>query len=146
MTWDEARYYLAGMIDGEGCVYAPADRTRTKRVSVVNTDPAIIEAVEEAYRVLGIRARRYTRTIKSGIAAYDVVVMGQANLRRLYECVPVQGAKRERLRALVDAYVTRPQRREHVLTFCKGDPVRAAQRCGDADATATAAAAEEAPA
>lgn len=106
---DEARGYLAAIIDGEGCVHSPPKRG----VYISNTDPAIIAATVGACRQLGIvcTVREYRRYPTPGKRAWRVAIRWQPNLRRLLEVVTLRSpGKQARLEESVASY----QHRSHI--------------------------------
>lgn len=58
MTGEQARYYLAAFIDGEGSVRSNGRR----ELAIGNTDPDLIAAVLECFAVLGITHGAITRS------------------------------------------------------------------------------------
>ena len=93
---DEARGYLAAMIDGEG--YVPDVKvTRAKHpfkniryVSIVNTQPELIDAVRAACQVLGIGTVVHLKKNESDPIRkplYSVRIKGLGNLARLQSLV-----------------------------------------------------------
>ena len=111
-----ARWWLAGIIDGEGSVGRVSHGKRNpalRYVSITNTDPGIIEAIEEVYRLLGVtyyrRERKWTNPKWS--TAWTIDVNGRENLL-LLEDIPLQGNKAGRITALIQSYkLHRPRRR-----------------------------------
>src|SRR5208282_1986398 len=78
----EAAAYLAGLIDGEGTVTVPGKTHRLRRVSIANTDTAILTAAEQCCEILGIKCTRYARKGRPThwSPAWDVVIYGRMNL------------------------------------------------------------------
>jgi hypothetical protein len=94
VTKDEARGYLAGMIDGEGTVQAVPKK---RRIKITNTNPELIEAVLKCCEVLGIKAKSYPRGFtRIGTPLFEVLVDGLKPLARVRDVVPVQGSDKAR--------------------------------------------------
>lgn len=98
MTTTEAAYYLAAMIDGEGCVTRPpfgngsyGRRSGNRSVTITNTDAQILNATKRCLMMLGIEYRVYEtnpgvpRRMRS-----DIRITGRKNLERVYELVPLK--------------------------------------------------------
>lgn len=108
-TREQAAYYLAAMIDGEGTV-AKADGRTNKMARVTNTDRRLIAACEECCEALDIA---YTVVPRKAYKAHwasgwDLVVSGKENIGRL-SALPLRSlAKKQRLLALLASY--RPAR------------------------------------
>lgn len=115
MTREQAEGYLAAIIDGEGCVYlneeVGAARGRHRRVTVVNTERAIIDATLDACRVLGIHAKVYRKSRCAGrVTAWEVTIHNRAGFEALSE-IPIRSRrKRAKLAALLATY-DQPRRR-----------------------------------
>ncbi len=56
MTREQAAYYFAGLLDGEGSVSMSLIKGRwwTRSVSITNSDYALIEAAKECLDILGV--------------------------------------------------------------------------------------------
>jgi hypothetical protein len=125
MTKEAARWYLAGMIDGEGCISrysyksrGPSDNRVDRRIRIANTDRRLLEVCLEAYAVLGIDARLYRVTKGGGayatgkprLEAWEVVVYRQSEVLKVIAQIPVQ----------------HPEKREKLAVFATeiGKPVR----------------------
>lgn len=114
--WSEqtAAAYLAAMIDGEGTVTNfRGDRKRhARRISISNTDPAIIAAIVACCDVLGVTYRlrtdlpgRWPSKKPQWTAITHVAIYGRANFQALLD-IPIQAPeKRRRLHVLVASYV-----------------------------------------
>ena len=106
MNQEQAAWYLAAMIDGEGWVSAHTG-SKNRAVRIANTDPALIAAIQEACTALGIEyhmtnvpARRANWTPGQVVNIY-----GRENLRKIHELVPFRAPqKRERLASLLTTY------------------------------------------
>jgi hypothetical protein len=107
-TFDEARGYLAGMIDGEGTVTAIASAKTPRRIRVCNTDASILTAAQEACDVLGLTTTtqwhlRLKRPHHLPLA--QISITGKENLQRVADIVPIRSAtKIERLKLLIEAW------------------------------------------
>lgn len=113
---DEARGYLAGLIDGEGTVGDQRCPSGPRRhVSIANTDPEIIMRALAACQMLGIRASVYHRADLPSRPDHwadcmDVRITGRSDLERIAE-LPLCPRKRERLQRLLAGYRVRYRRR-----------------------------------
>lgn len=103
----EAAWYLAGIIDGEGCVYLKWRSTggiEKALIDITNTDKSLIEAVEYALEILEINY-----TIKGPIQKlakhspfWKIVIGRREDLRTVYNKVPIQSnSKAQKLEAIV---------------------------------------------
>jgi hypothetical protein len=125
MTLEQAAWYLAAMIDGEGCVHFNLAR-RKWCVQVTNSDTDILDAVEMAMDVLGL-GRSQRINIRDGRdrrrPCWSIrLIGGREAYRRLLQIVPIQ-CKRKRiaLEGIVAVYKDMPERptaawlREHYV-------------------------------
>jgi hypothetical protein len=94
---DVAAGYLAGFIDGEGCVYSrratlPNGKHHQHRVvTITNTDPVLIDVAAECLDALGIE---YGRSDRPGATLkhrhrYTIEIRKGAAMFRLRERVPI---------------------------------------------------------
>lgn len=100
MTKTQAAAYLAAMIDGEGHVRVHQNRS----VSVANTDPDLIEAVEECCELLGLRhstQRGSYRRSGNRKPIWEVRMVGKDTLLKIRHVVPLRATRK--LAALEDA-------------------------------------------
>jgi hypothetical protein len=82
MTRDEARYYLAALIDGEGSVRHPPRR----EVTIGNTNPEIIERLYECCYTLGLFPTvTHTQRVPPRKDIIYVSIGGAHNFRLLQE-------------------------------------------------------------
>jgi intein/homing endonuclease len=88
-TREQASWYLAGIIDGEGCV---SPGKNNYRVVIVNTDESIIEAVQEALDILGIDYKKKTRVRKNlkHKILYEVVIGRRSEYSKIALLVELQ--------------------------------------------------------
>lgn len=106
MTPDEARGYLAGLIDGEGYVRDVSGSTRARQVQIANTEESIIAGILEACAALGIVARATGpyggRAGRQSI--WSVNINHRVNLEKL-AALPLRSAKkRAKLEAILALY------------------------------------------
>ncbi len=108
----QAAWYLAAMIDGEGCVHFGA--TRRRCVQITNTDDSILSACECAAEILGLSLsrRHFISDSRQRQPCYTVRFLGgRETYIKILENVPIQSARKlTLLKALVASY-TRPQPR-----------------------------------
>lgn len=103
-----AGFYLAALIDGEGTITRCGRKSRAVRIT--NTDLNIISAGTACLAKLGISYKIYKRKSTKGKQAFDIVVHGEDNFRRVLASVPIQSQeKRKRLNELIGSYVDRHQ-------------------------------------
>jgi hypothetical protein len=103
----QAAAYLAGMIDGEGCV-----RVRTNRsVSVSSTDYELIEACVRCCELLGLRHRISKCSAKPGRKpAWELYINGKDSLVAVQQHVPIQcHRKQAALAEAIAAYKNKPR-------------------------------------
>ena len=112
---EEALGYLAGIIDGEGCVTASS---RNMSVRISNTDSSIIEATRAALDLLGIE---YTIGVKEYAphstwkSVQIIKIYRLRNFKKLSEVPLKSAAKRAQLQQILDTHkgdriVHRPNR------------------------------------
>ena len=103
---EQAAAWLGGFIDGEGCVSLRRDRRNgtsrgwVRRIDIVNTDPALIETLKDALAVLGVGSRYYVRKPSGNprhAPQFEIAIMGEANLRRISEIVPIHAPGKKAL-------------------------------------------------
>lgn len=112
MTNEEQWAYLAGMIDGEGCVYYNP-RTKIRCLTISTTDEDLRDVCTEILGLLGVRykisAQQKGRVERGHAICYDIRVHDQESFRLIYENCPLQsGRKRTKLGALLSSYSRRP--------------------------------------
>jgi len=113
-TFEQARFYLAALIDGEGYVrYRVPHQQRS--IHIVNTDLALIEAAEACCDALGVTSTRSASLPSVRPLArrtlWMVSIGGRANMERVLAVVPLQApTKLATLRDGVAAYLTDEQR------------------------------------
>jgi hypothetical protein len=87
-TADQAAWYLAALIDGEGYVSKPG---RQPVVGITNTEKFLINTACAAYDLLGITYTVYTRvrSVHGWKQAYDVRVFGVPKLKLILKLIPI---------------------------------------------------------
>ncbi len=114
MNDQQAAAYMAGLIDGEGCVSlctlknGPAAGMLRRVVTIGMTDKEIIDLAAALYTQLGIGFSRSDRA-PGGTRrhVWTISVQARADLIRLAECIPIQHPeKQQRLAAILDSYKT----------------------------------------
>lgn len=111
-TKDQARYYLAALIDGEGSIIMG----RTPRVSIANTDPSIILAAYRALKLLGIENTITVHTGKQSNwkSCLEVKINRKSEITKVRDQIPVQShPKLTRLLALDLKYKRAGYRKAH---------------------------------
>jgi intein-encoded DNA endonuclease-like protein len=116
MTHEQAAFWLAGFMDGEGCVIHKPKGSRY--ITILNTDTELIDVVCESLATLGIgwrlshRRRRHPHYKDSLV----VNIYGRTNLDLFYRWVPFKSPeKRAKLRFALDSYVRDdPEMRERL--------------------------------
>lgn len=111
-TKTAARFYLAGMLDGEGTVTDPDQLLRHSRsVRITNTDRELIAACEACCLMLGLRYSVTERSAKRCKVkrTYDLAFYGRDNFEKLNKLPVRSPEKARRLRGLVASY-RRPKR------------------------------------
>lgn len=115
MTPEQASYYLAAIIDGEGTVKRRREQgNKSPRVcKITNTTPQIIAAVEEACAALGITCKVEHRGLtRAGTPLWDVCIRNMENFAKLAELPIRHPMKRQRIQdGLVD--------RRHQVPVCR---------------------------
>lgn len=130
-----ARGYLAGLVDGEGCIgsyewKARRDGKTTIRSRVITigvTDAELIDAAAACCDLLGIPYRRSTNghTI-TGKPVHVLDITTRVGLLRFQRLVPIRSVrKRDRLAAALASYQRRGKLRGH------GDPRHIRDVLGD---------------
>ena len=106
-TPDEARWYLAGVVDGEGHVAYPKASFgyQGRYIEIVNTDPAIIEACEVACSILGYNFSTRGPLLNSNKKPiWSLVISRRATLMKAGEELPLQSAKFKQMIDLLASY------------------------------------------
>ena len=128
MTFDEARFYLAAMIDGEGYVPACATSHRYRSIRIANTDPDLIAAMQECCDVLGLHY--LTIPIKAQKSEWSdswaVDISSRDSLISVRDYVPIRcKSKVERLNALIDSYQRIPLSMDDVVEpYARGESLK----------------------
>ena len=92
--FDDARYYLAALIDGEGSVEC---RLPQRRVTIYNTEEDIIDAAIECLNILDIDYSIYEYKTGTYKNVTNIRISRRANLERLYELVPIMSQRKREL-------------------------------------------------
>lgn len=112
MNSDQARFYLAAMIDGEGHVECLLGKNGYwyRRVSVANTDLALIQAVAECCELVGVdyTIRQQKRREERFHPLLVLRIAGIGNLKILLDCVPLRSPKKLRALQLAVATAKKP--------------------------------------
>jgi hypothetical protein len=111
MTADQARYYLAAIIDGEGTV-----SVKYRKVSITNTDVRIVEACESCCKLLGLSYAVYRRkkTNKKWKQAFDLVIIGRENLSTVVS-LPMMTGKKVKVASALGSYRRHPVPPKEIL-------------------------------
>lgn len=116
MKWtnEQAAAYLAGLIDGEGCISLCTLKngsqagTRRRVVTIGMTDKEIIDLAARLLAQLGIgfaRCDRFPGGTRKHV--WTISIQARSDLIKIAELIPVQHAgKRERLDAILSSYLT----------------------------------------
>lgn len=127
MSHEQARWYLAGMIDGEGCVSAPYTydgRLKSGRVSkmgprvrIVSNDKELIDKCSEALDTLGIGHGVYRESqpgyYKDGRErkeAWKVSVHKKSEFVKVAKEIPVQHKQKAKKLRIYAAEIGKPER------------------------------------
>lgn len=106
MTPEQCAFWLAGFMDGEGCVaYYPEVSSRS--VVISNTSADLMAIVAECLTVLGIEytLKNRGRQKRHWKDQLTIDVRGRANLDRFYTWVPFKHPEKvAKLRAALDSY------------------------------------------
>jgi hypothetical protein len=108
----EAAWYLAALVDGEGCVgsYEWKNATTGRRVArrlvtIGMCDKECIDAAARAMEILGVRFSRHEHKRKGRRLLWVITASNFASIRRLAEALPLQHhAKRAKLEKAVAAF------------------------------------------
>lgn len=100
---DMVRGWLAGIIDGEGCVYYRRGAASSRTITISMTDKPIIDKIAEGYDLLGICFIRSDRpgATETRRHVYTIEVRRSADMQRVLELIPIQHA--EKLKKLKEA-------------------------------------------
>jgi hypothetical protein len=115
MNQDQARFYLAAMIDGEGHVEClMGNRGWHRRIIIANTDMALIEATAECCDLLDIGYTISTRTRKDErhLPCLVLRISGIRNLRLVLDHVPLRSPKKLRKLQFAMSTVKKPHLRQ----------------------------------
>jgi LAGLIDADG-like domain len=103
---EQARAYLAAMIDGEGWIGEPKS-VQNRAIRIANTDPVLIDAIRECCAVLGLH---YTMTSHAARHAHwkpqqQVHITGRPAMAVVLATVPIRSPKKlDRLARTVESY------------------------------------------
>lgn len=101
LNQEQAAWYLAGIIDGEGHVNATLNQFK---VAIYNTDNDIIAATQESLDILNIEYRTYTRLRKdpNHKVCREIAITKRHEIAKLASYIELQSTtKRERLLSIV---------------------------------------------
>jgi hypothetical protein len=119
---NERLAWLAGIIDGEGCVsyrkvqeYHTRDKKMYERVRwsirIANTDSGILDACSEVFEELGVHHTRYddARTTRTGKLVYNLCVHRLRDVLRVAVAIEpyVQSKKRATIERMLSELPTR---------------------------------------
>lgn len=125
MNADQARFYLAAMIDGEGYVGCSLDSRGfwCRQVAIANTDMALIEATAECCDLLGIdyRIKEQKKQKEHHNTCLLLRITGRENLKILLEEVPLRSPKKLRTLQLA---VSTPAKKKYLTTNQQKEVVR----------------------
>ncbi|HEU0049788.1 MAG TPA: LAGLIDADG family homing endonuclease [Nitrososphaera sp.] len=101
---DYAAGWLAGIIDGEGCVSDPSKcklsngRIAYRRVSICNTDTSIIARAEEALSLFGIKHGKQTLHHENPkwATTYNLFIQKRSELEKLADVVKLASSKKQK--------------------------------------------------
>lgn len=115
MTNDQAAAYLAGIVDGEGCISicqlknGPAAGEYRRVITIGMTDKEIIDLIAELYQRLNIGFSRSERQPKAAGRKYvwTISIQSRKDIIRFAEQIPIQHlAKQKALSAILTSYKT----------------------------------------
>jgi len=106
MTEEQAWSYLAGMIDGEGCVYTNPNQ---RCLTISTTEEDLLRGLYEVLDFLGIAhstsVQQKGRVEKGHAICYDVRIMRFEGFVLIYENCPLRSTrKRGKLRTMLLSY------------------------------------------
>lgn len=102
----EALFYLAAMIDGEGCVEVYLERGQ-RTISISNTEESIAKRIVRCLDLLEVDCSVYLRRAPQPDRKdfYEIRIGGEENLRYILHSVPLASkAKRQKLELAVSSY------------------------------------------
>lgn len=115
LTKRDAAWYIAAMIDGEGCVfYKPETSGALKYVSISNTDSDIISFSERCLRLLGIsywigtqkKSEKYKK--RGWKQCYVINICKKNDFIKLEKLVPLACSRKlKKLRLIIKSYPKR---------------------------------------
>lgn len=100
MNREQASWWLAGIIDGEGSVY---HKGSSREVVITNTDERILNRVREVLDLLGVEFSEHWERLPDRKPCCRIYVVGRRNLVRLGR-LPLQSEKQEKLTHLLASY------------------------------------------
>lgn len=124
---DAARWWLAGIIDGEGSVGQRKHKGKkqgfTREVRITNTDESIIAASKAALDLLGVTYKLYERRDRAERAnvfgtkpLFDIVISNKEGMDVILDRVPLRCEyKAEKLKTAVGSYVRKNRPPQHEL-------------------------------
>lgn len=105
-TEEQAAYYLAAMIDGEGWVGEPKG-TINRAIRIANTERDLIDAIEECCQILGLHYLTYPYEAKrdNWSPGWMVHITGEDSFRVVLEKVPIRSSRKlDRVRRTASSY------------------------------------------
>lgn len=102
MNCEQASWWLAGIIDGEGSVYYHEAHS-FREVVITNTDERILDKVREALYLLGVSFVEHWDRVPNRKPCCRICITRRENLTRLGR-LPLQSEKKEKLTHLLASY------------------------------------------
>jgi hypothetical protein len=110
----EAAGYLSGLIDGEGSVRVGSEPGAS--ITIWNTDLGILDAAQEALRLLGSSGKLYQRQKPRGLSkkdSYYVKVGRREQIEPLLPWIKLHGEKARKVEEIEDYYAEWKKRPRH---------------------------------
>jgi hypothetical protein len=111
-------HYIAGFVDGEGCIFLNARRngeradTYVGLVGITNTNLAVLEAINEYFEHTG-RIQKHTVYSNKHTQTYQLNFLGKNCIRVLRELLPYLQVKRRQAELMLEYYGEREDGRTH---------------------------------
>lgn len=121
MNEEQAKWYLAGIIDGEGSI----STGQNKMIRIRVCDKDIIEACIKALKILGIKYKVYWDWKPSASSGgsrdyHELRINGQNSVKKLQSLIPIQNAiKRGKLEYAANSYEHLPYSEDQISNRVK---------------------------
>lgn len=119
ITKRDAAWYLAAMVDGEGCVFFARYKSgnAAKYINIVNTDKSIISFSRKCLDILGIYHRIFILKRKLGwLECTQILISRKQDILKFKKLIPIQCERKiTKLNNLIKSYPKRVVLKKEIL-------------------------------